>query len=78
MTVWFANVFGLRNQFTGLRILSHKEMRTPHAVHRGEGEVQDIPLLRNDMKDEAPTMDRQLDAADAPGKADSEMIEEGI
>lgn len=34
----------------------------PHAVHREEGEVQDIPFLRNDIKNEAPTMDRQLDA----------------
>jgi hypothetical protein len=50
----------------------------PHTVHRNEGEVQDIPFIRNDMKDEAPTMDRPLDATDAPGRADSEMIEEGI
>ena len=50
----------------------------PHTVHREESEVQDIPFLRNDMKEEAPTMDRPLDVADKPGKADSEMIEEGV
>jgi hypothetical protein len=47
----------------------------PHTVHGEEGEVQDIPFVRNDMKDEAPTMDKPLDATDAPGRADSEMGE---
>jgi hypothetical protein len=48
----------------------------PHAVHGQEGEVQDIPFARNDMKDQAPTMDKPLDATDAPGKADSEMVKD--
>jgi hypothetical protein len=38
--------------------------------------VRDIPFIGNDMKDDAPTMDKPLDATDAPGRADSEMIEE--
>ena len=47
-----------------------------HIIQGEEGEVQDIPFVRNDMKDEAPTMDKPLDTTDAPGRADSEMIEE--
>jgi hypothetical protein len=47
-----------------------------HVTHREEGEVRDIPFLRNDMKESATTMDRPLDAPDAPGKADSEIGEE--
>ena len=43
-------------------------------LHGEEGEVQDLPLMRNDMKDHTPTMDKPLDAADAPGRADSEMV----
>jgi len=45
-----------------------------HTVHREEGEVQDLPFVRNDMKDHTPTMDKPLDTTDAPGKADSEMV----
>ena len=48
----------------------------PHTVHKDEGEIRDIPFMRNDMKEHAATMDKQLDAADAPGKADSELVEE--
>jgi hypothetical protein len=40
-----------------------------------EGEVREVPFLQNDMKDQVPTTGRQLDQADAPGKADSECIE---
>jgi hypothetical protein len=40
------------------------------------GEVRDIPFLKNDMKDSPSTMDKPLDTSDAPGKADSEMVEE--
>jgi hypothetical protein len=40
------------------------------------GEVRDVPFLKNDMKDYPATMDKPLDTSDAPGKADSEMIEE--
>jgi len=45
-----------------------------HSVHGEEGEVQDLPFVRNDMKDHTPTMDKPLDASDAPGRADSEMV----
>ena len=47
-----------------------------HAVHGEEGEVQDLPFVRNDMKDHTPTMDKPLDTTDAPGRADSEMAGE--
>ena len=47
----------------------------PHTVHGKEGEVEDIPFARNDMKDQAATMDKPLDATDAPGRADSEMAD---
>jgi len=33
----------------------------PHSVHGKEGEVQDIPFVRNEMKDQAPTMGRLRD-----------------
>ena len=36
-------------------------------------EMRDVPLLHNDMTDSIPTMDRPLDTADGPGKADSEL-----
>jgi hypothetical protein len=48
----------------------------PHTVHQDEGEIRDVPFMRNDMKNHATTMDKQLDAADAPGKADSELAED--
>ena len=34
-----------------------------------------MPFLKNDMNDALPTTGKPLDAADAPGKADSEMFE---
>ena len=39
-------------------------------------EMMDVPFLSNDMKGAVPTMDKPLDTADAPGKADSEMTED--
>jgi hypothetical protein len=48
-----------------------------HALHQDEGNVRDVPFLQNDMKDHVATMDRPLDAADAPGRADSEIVEDG-
>ena len=41
-----------------------------------EGEVREIPFLKNDMKDHAATTGRPVDKADAPGKADSELTED--
>ena len=43
-----------------------------HTVHVEEGEVQDLPFIRNDMKEHTPTMDKPFDAIDAPSRADSE------
>lgn len=36
-------------------------------------DTRDVPFLRNDMNDSPATTGKHLDAADAPGKADSEM-----
>jgi len=38
-------------------------------------EVRDVPFLKNDMHESVPTTGKPIDTADAPGKADSEMIE---
>ena len=38
----------------------------------------DLPLVGNDMNDSSGTMDKPLDTADAPGRADSELAEEGL
>ena len=35
----------------------------------------DVPFLKNDMNDPAATMDKPLDPADGPGKADAEMAD---
>ena len=39
-------------------------------------EVRDVPFLKNDMHESVPTTGKPIDTADAPGKADSEMIEQ--
>jgi hypothetical protein len=44
-------------------------------MSKREGEVREIPFLKNDMKDQAPTTGKSLDKTDAPGKADSEFTE---
>jgi len=49
-----------------------------HVLHKKEGEVRDLPFMGNDMKEHAVTMDKPLDAADAPGKADSEIVEAAV
>ena len=41
-------------------------------------EENDIPFVKNDLRDSAATMDKPLDTVDAPGKADSELVEEGL
>ena len=38
----------------------------------------DLPLVGNDMNDSSGTMDKPLNTADAPGRADSELAEEGL
>jgi hypothetical protein len=45
-------------------------------MSRREGEVREIPFLKNDMKEQAPTTGRPADQTDAPGKSDSEFTEE--
>jgi hypothetical protein len=38
----------------------------------------DLPFLGNDMNDSPGTMDKPLDTADAPGRADSELAQDGL
>lgn len=38
----------------------------------------DLPFVGNDMNDSLGTMDKPLDTTDAPGRADSELAEEGL
>ena len=42
-----------------------------------DGEVMDVPFLKNDMKNSLPTTERPLDTADGPGRADTELGEDG-
>lgn len=46
-------------------------------MSKREGEVRGILFLGNDMKDPAATTGKPLNQADAPGKADAELSEEG-
>ena len=41
-----------------------------------EGEIEDIPFLKNDLKEHGTTMGKPLDTADGPGKADAEIADE--
>jgi hypothetical protein len=41
-------------------------------------EVSDLPFLKNDMNDSPATMEKPLDPADGPGKADAELGEEEV
>ena len=47
-----------------------------HPAHDHNGEIEDLPFVKNDMKEDLPTMDKPLNSVDAPGRADSEMVEE--
>ena len=38
-----------------------------------DGETEDVPFFKNDMKDAPTTTGRALDPADGPGKADGEL-----
>jgi hypothetical protein len=38
-----------------------------------DGETEDVPFFKNDMKDAPTTTGKALDPADGPGKADAEM-----
>jgi hypothetical protein len=48
-------------------------MKRPQA-----GEDNDIPFMKNELRDFPGTLDKPLDTADAPGKADSELAEDGL
>lgn len=39
-------------------------------------EENDIPFVKNELRDQPGTMGKPLDTVDAPGKADSEIGEE--
>jgi hypothetical protein len=39
-------------------------------------ESEDFPFFRNEIKDYPETMDKPLDTADAPGRADSEIADD--
>ena len=41
-------------------------------MFKREGEVREVPFLKNDMKDRLPATGKCLDRADSPGKADAE------
>ena len=43
-----------------------------------DGEENDIPFVKNELRDSSGTMDKPLDTVDAPGKADSELAEDGL
>jgi hypothetical protein len=47
-------------------------------MKHGVGEENDLPFVRNDLSDSPGTMDKPLDTADAPGKADSELVQEEL
>jgi len=41
-------------------------------------EVRDIPFLKNDMAEPQATMGKNLETADAPGRADTELGEDEL
>jgi hypothetical protein len=41
-------------------------------------EENDLPFVSNELRDSPSTMDKPLDTADAPGKADSELVDETV
>ena len=42
-------------------------------MSKRDGDVNDVPFLKDEMKDQPGTMGRSLETADAPGRADSEI-----
>jgi hypothetical protein len=59
------------------QIYKHQgEQPMSHPAHDHNGEIEDLPFVKNDMKEDLPTMDKPLNSVDAPGRADSEMVEE--
>ncbi len=43
-----------------------------------QDEENDVPFFRNELRDFPGTMDKPLDTADAPGRADSELVEDAL
>jgi hypothetical protein len=41
-------------------------------MSKQEGEVREVPFLKNDMKVQPPATGKPLDCSDSPGKADAE------
>jgi hypothetical protein len=41
-------------------------------MSKREGEVREVPFLKNDMKSQPPATGKPLDRSDCPGKADAE------
>ena len=41
-------------------------------MSKQEGEVREVPFLKNDMKSQLPATGKRLDCSDSPGKADAE------
>lgn len=39
-------------------------------------EENDIPFVKNELRDQSGTMGKPLDTPDAPGRADSEFVED--
>jgi hypothetical protein len=55
-----------------------ESLYTEAAMRKPEiSETRDVPFLKNDLNDSTATTGKPLDTADAPGKADSEMVEDG-
>jgi hypothetical protein len=48
-------------------------MTRPH-----DEEENDLPFVKNELRDSTGTMDKPLDTADAPGRADSELVDDGL
>ncbi|HEY4085886.1 MAG TPA: hypothetical protein VGM43_08110 [Bryobacteraceae bacterium] len=46
------------------------------AMPRPQSEENDVPFAANDNRGRPGTMDKPVDAIDAPGKADSELGED--
>jgi hypothetical protein len=43
-----------------------------------DDEENDLPFMKNELRGSPGTMGKPLDTADAPGKADSELVEDGL
>jgi len=85
----FSNAaFRLRNSLKGSRVsplrsgmapgLLRQSAHSASLMKQHRDEELDLPFVANDMNDSLGTMDKPLDTVDAPGRADSELAEEGL